>query len=317
MTGPTTGPTTEAGPTTLPAPPTAAFVPTPARPPGTFDGAGPASSVADLAAAAGADRADPAALAWTAAGAGLDALGFVADPFGEIATAGIGWLIEHVGFLREPLDRLAGNPAEIVARATDWHRGATAVTAEAAARARPDLGDWTGAAAGAARDAAGRDAAALSGLAADCAAVADRLLEVGATVGAERALIRDTVASFLWDLARWALASIASAGVLTPLAAAAAIGEAATLAARLAEGLRALLAWLEEVRAGLGALLASLARVTQRYAVSAARVLEPLGGPGDALLGLGRDAVVEAGKEGAKADAVRADWAADPARPPT
>ncbi|GAA4713793.1 hypothetical protein GCM10023215_66020 [Pseudonocardia yuanmonensis] len=298
--------------------PDPAFVPTPAQPPGTFDGAGLASSVADLAAAAaGADRPDPAALAWTAAGAGLDALGFLADPFGEIATAGIGALIEHVGFLREPLDRLAGNPAEIVARATDWHRGATAVAAEAAARARPDLGAWTGPAAGAARAAAGWDAAALAGVATDCASVADRLLEVGATVGAERALIRDTVAAFLWDLARWALASIASAGVLTPLAAASAIGEAATLATRIAERVRALLAWLNEAGAGLGALLASLSQVTRWYAVPAAtRALDPLGGPGDALLGLGRDAVVETGKEGAKADGVRAGWAAGPTRPP-
>ncbi|MFR9803832.1 hypothetical protein ACL02T_16250 [Pseudonocardia sp. RS010] len=289
------------------------FVPTPAQAPGPFDGAGLASSVADVAAAAEADRPDPGALAWTAAGAGLDALGFVADPFGELATAGIGWLIEHVGFLREPLDRLAGNPAEIVARATDWRRGAQAVSAEAAARGRPDLGAWTGSAAGAARAAAARDAAALGGLAADCAAVADRLLEVGATVGAERALVRDTVAGFLWDLARWALASIASAGALTPLAVASAVGEAAALAARIAGNVAALLTWLDEARAALGVLLDPLARLAQRSAVpAAARVLEPLGGPGDALLGFGRDAVVETGKEGAKVDGVRAGWAAAP-----
>ncbi|MCE3556128.1 hypothetical protein LWC33_32390, partial [Pseudonocardia sp. RS11V-5] len=293
--------------------PTPPFVPTAAQEPGTFDGAGLASSVADLADAAGADRADPAALAWTAAGVGLDALGFVADPFGELATAGIGALIEHVGFLREPLDRLAGNPAEIVARATDWHRGAQAVAAEAAARRRPELGGWTGSAADAARAAAARDAAALSALATDCAAVADRLLEAGATIGAERALIRDTVAGFLWDLARWALAAVASAGALTPLAVASAVGEAATLAARIAGGVRALLAWLDEARAGLGALLASLTQTARRYAVPAAgRALEPLGGGGDVLLGLGRDAVVETGKEGAKTDGVRAGWAARP-----
>lgn len=295
---------------------TAPFVPTPAAAPGTFDGAGLASSVADLADAAAADRPDAAALVWTAASAGLDALGFVADPFGELATAGIGWLTEHVGFLREPLDRLAGNPAEVVARATDWHRGARAAAAEAAERGRPDLGGWTGAAADAARAAAARDAEALTGLAAGCAAVADRLLEVGATIGAERALIRDTVAGFLWDLARWAVASIASAGTLTPLAVASAVGEAATLAARIADGIRTLLARLDEARAGLGALLASPSQVTGRFAVpAAARILEPLAGSGDALLGLGRDAVVETGKEGAKADGVRAGWAAELAPP--
>lgn len=294
---------------------TADFVPTPTEPAGTFDGAGLASSVADLAAAVGAARPDPTAVAWTAAGVGLDALGFVTDPFGEVATAGIGWLIEHVGFLREPLDRLAGNPAEVLARATDWHRGARAVAAEAAQRALPDLGGWTGSAAEAARAAAARDAAALTRLAADCAAVADRLLEVGATIGAERALIRDTIAGFLWDLARWALASVASAGALTPLAVASAVGEAATLGVRIAEGVRALLAWLAEARAGLGALLTSLSQVRERFVVpAAARVLEPLGGSGDELVGLGRDAVVETGKEGAKADGVRSAWAVAPSR---
>lgn len=295
---------------------TAPFVPTPAAAPGTFDGAGLVSSVADLTDAAAADRPDPAALAWTAAGAGLDALGFVADPFGELATAGIGWLIEHVGFLREPLDRLAGNPAEVVARATDWHRGARAAAAEAAERGHPDLGGWTGSGSAAARAAAARDAEALADLAAGCASVADRLLEVGARIGAERALIRDTVAGFLWDLARWAVASIASAGTLTPLAVASAVGEAATLAARIAQGIRTLLARLDEARAGLGALLASLSQVTGRFAVpGAARLLEPLGDPGSVLLGLGRDAVVETGKEGAKADGVRAGWAVEAARP--
>ena len=32
-----------------------------------------------------------------------------ADPLGLLADAGLGWLVEHVDFLREPLDWLAGH----------------------------------------------------------------------------------------------------------------------------------------------------------------------------------------------------------------
>ncbi|WP_211304809.1 WXG100 family type VII secretion target [Umezawaea tangerina] len=35
------------------------------------------------------------------------------DPFGTLLGAGIGWLIEHVSFLKEPLDQLMGDPDEI------------------------------------------------------------------------------------------------------------------------------------------------------------------------------------------------------------
>ena len=39
-------------------------------------------------------------LAIDVAGDGMDALGMAMDPLGSLAGAGIGWLIEHIGFLR-------------------------------------------------------------------------------------------------------------------------------------------------------------------------------------------------------------------------
>src|SRR5947209_2066731 len=47
----------------------------------------------------------------------LDALGMAMDPLGALAGAGIGWLIEHVSFLKKPLDWLAGDPEAVTAKA--------------------------------------------------------------------------------------------------------------------------------------------------------------------------------------------------------
>ncbi|TVT31637.1 hypothetical protein FNH05_28180 [Amycolatopsis rhizosphaerae] len=43
----------------------------------------------------------------------LDTIAFVMDPLAKLIAAGLGWLIEHVSFLRWPLDQIAGNPDQI------------------------------------------------------------------------------------------------------------------------------------------------------------------------------------------------------------
>ena len=59
-----------------------------------------------------ADAADKAALG-AAIGLGVvasavDTVKFVLNPLGSLISAGLGWLIKHVSFLREPLDMLMG-----------------------------------------------------------------------------------------------------------------------------------------------------------------------------------------------------------------
>ncbi|MDS0149558.1 hypothetical protein, partial [Amycolatopsis sp. CM201R] len=46
---------------------------------------------------------DWASVALGAVGTALDALSMAMDPFGAILAAGVGWLIEHVGPLKEAL----------------------------------------------------------------------------------------------------------------------------------------------------------------------------------------------------------------------
>ncbi len=131
------------------------------RPPSTWEGAGVVSSYADLSDALTADRVDPLQVAFAAAGAGIDTLGVVVNPLDSLFAAGIGWLIEHVDFLSDPLDALAGDPAAVLEQARAWQAmsaelGATAIGYRHAAATvaagwngadppTPTQGPWTGA----------------------------------------------------------------------------------------------------------------------------------------------------------------------------
>ena len=301
----------------VPSPPTAAsdtaragFVPAAEAPTGEWDGAGVFSSASDLHEAWSADP-DPLALTSSAVGFGLDALRFLADPFGEGAQAGVGWLLEHVGFLRELLDDLAGDPAQIVARSTDWRTGAATLRAEAAAvaRATPGPGVWSGAAGDAARAGTAGQAVALDALAVNCGEVADLLVRTGAMIGVERSLVRDAIAEFVVWLIRW-LAATLVATLLTAGAAMAAmvpatVIEATSLAARLLDRLVQVADLTRELARRAGDIAADIERFTEQWGVPAARrVLEPFTSAGvNRATHLGLDAVVESGKETAKAAA--------------
>ncbi|MDQ7809690.1 hypothetical protein Q5425_38705 [Amycolatopsis sp. A133] len=54
--------------------------------------------------------------------AALDTVAFVMDPLSKLIAAGLGWLIEHVSFLKWPLDQVAGNPSEVTKLANELHK---------------------------------------------------------------------------------------------------------------------------------------------------------------------------------------------------
>jgi hypothetical protein len=72
--------------------------------------AGPVGSITSAAESEGEQVVD---VALSAAGVVTDTVGYAIDPLGAVLTAGVGWLLEHVSFLHEPLDALLGNPDEI------------------------------------------------------------------------------------------------------------------------------------------------------------------------------------------------------------
>lgn len=190
---------------TGPAPSVDSLIAEPSVTVGALDGAGAVAGWADLNNAWAAPHPDPLQIAFATAGAGLASLDLVMDPVGELATAGIGWLIEHVAFLREPLDALAGDPAQITGQAQTWHNVAgelTAVAGRYRSAAAEAAAGWEGAGSEA-------YAAVVVGYTArleDAADKAEQLSSVillsGAGVGTVRSLIRDWISDLIWDFVR-------------------------------------------------------------------------------------------------------------------
>jgi hypothetical protein len=189
-----------------------------AQPLDNLEGAGVASSWADLNAAVSAEHVDPVQVAYTAAGAGLDTLGLIDDPLDDLLAAGVGWIIEHVWFLHEPLDALAGDPTQITAQARTWHNvgGRLVAVAQDHRRAAAALGTWEGPAGDGYRGAADRFAGALEQAGRDAAQLADLILTTGAPVGTVRALVRDWIADWVGgairDVVVYGVAALLTAG---------------------------------------------------------------------------------------------------------
>lgn len=76
----------------------------------------------------------------------LDLLAFVANPLKEFMMAGVGYVIEHVSFLREPLEWVAGDPNEIMALQQTWSNISANLSDAASAMADhiSEVDDWRG-----------------------------------------------------------------------------------------------------------------------------------------------------------------------------
>jgi methyl-accepting chemotaxis protein len=144
----------------------------------------------------------------------LDLLGAAMDPLGTLAGAGVGWLIEHISFLKDGLDKLAGKPEAVTAKAVTWTNIAKQLTdtaeeyerqAKTVGRSFSDCGS---------AEAYQRTAESYVGVlrgAASHAEDASTAMNVGAAlVGTERGLIRDLISSFVGELIVKALAALAA-----------------------------------------------------------------------------------------------------------
>jgi hypothetical protein len=137
------------------------------------------------------------ALVGNGAVVGLSALGAIMDPFQTIFAAGVGWLMEHVDCLREPLDWLAGDPKEIEGHAATW-RNLQKRTYEATGffvgQVKSTTSHWASESATAYREKAVQmaDGALALGEVAD--AMAEATLIAGSIVGVVRNTVRDLIA---------------------------------------------------------------------------------------------------------------------------
>lgn len=129
--------------------------------------------------------------------AGLSALGAIMDPFQAIFAAGVGWLMEHVDCLREPLDWLAGDPKEIEGHAATWQnlqRRTYDATDYFVGQVRATTSQWGSEAATAYRERAVQMAEGSLALGEVAGAMAEATLIAGSIVGVVRNTVRDLIA---------------------------------------------------------------------------------------------------------------------------
>ncbi len=236
------------------------------------EGAGVLSSWADLGAAMPTDRPwDAGEIGFAASAAALDSLGTVMDPLGELGAAGVGWVIEHVEFLHEPLDWLAGDPAQITAQAHTWHNMSRELgrIAQDHQQNVHGLTGWDGAAMEAYREAAGRYTHCVGSVSEHAETVSQTVSGTGATVGAVRAMIRDEIAELVWDLAVKAIAMAAAAAPTAGASVAAFLTSAVARAAQTAaeNGIR-----VAELLDRLAAATDRLSDLVRRFGVMAETV---------------------------------------------
>jgi hypothetical protein len=182
-------------------------------------------------------------------GAALDTLRFVFNPLATLISAGLGWLIEHVSFLRAPLDALAGNPDAIHAMAEQLHEVAESLRTAAkdnTSALQADVANWSGTAADAVRAKMAEHTQALddAGSAVDAAGYV--LHTNMAVISAARGLFRDLITSVLGDIIATMLIALAAAvwtfGASIAAGIATSVGFAAATAAEMATKLGQLLA---------------------------------------------------------------------------
>ncbi|WP_033290515.1 hypothetical protein [Amycolatopsis jejuensis] len=144
---------------------------------------------------------------------GLDLLGAAMDPLGTLASAGVGWLIEHISFLKEGLDQLAGNPEAVTAKAVTWSNISKQLSEsadqyeQAAGKVAPHFQGQGGQAYQAT---AKSYAETLRGAAGHASSASTGMNVAAALVGTERGLIRDMISSFVGELIIKGLAALAS-----------------------------------------------------------------------------------------------------------
>jgi uncharacterized protein YukE len=150
--------------------------------------------------------------------AGLSATGVVvdtvggADPFGAVANAGVGSLLEHVSFLREPLDALLSDPHEINTN-VDALRQAAAEMRQLAQEHREDLrtvAGWQGQAGDTYASSLGQMAEELESLGTTLDGTAAVVGISGMLVTTLRGTVFDIISSLVTELVRHALIAAAS-----------------------------------------------------------------------------------------------------------
>lgn len=202
----------------------------------------------------------------------LDGLGMVMDPLGALATAGIGWLIEHVSFLREPLDWLAGNGDKIKAAVATWNQVATdlhGIGEQQDKAVKSELPCWEpGTTAEKFRQSQGDFAKEIEAVSGSCFFVASEIAKAGTITAAVRGMIRDLIALFIWEVIRNAVIALASSWVSLGSSVAAfaawAVGRGAVVLGKITQQMAKLVKLVMRIMGRLKGLFSQLGDVLKR-----------------------------------------------------
>ncbi|MCE7002420.1 PPE domain-containing protein [Kibdelosporangium philippinense] len=203
-----------------------------------FEGTGGVESVANLVKDIGNDS-NWQELTIDGAMVGLDALSMVMNPLGELVKAGVGWLMEHLDFIREPLEVLTGDPGQINAIAETWQNiGKRLVDATNEYQTAMTLTQgWQGDAATKYRALAQSYIDSLGHIAKQAEDAASGVKIAGVVVATTRAIIFDMIATFISNVITRALLALASSwftfGASVGAFIASVIADAVQLAAKL------------------------------------------------------------------------------------
>ncbi|WP_329789319.1 hypothetical protein V1227_34025 [Lentzea sp. DG1S-22] len=242
--------------------------------PENFAGAGVFESLAQTVDSMGRlGEGDVTELGLNAAALGLDALGVFMDPVGALATAGIGWLIEHLSFLREPLDLLAGNGDKIKAAVGTWNQVSMAlaqIAQEQRTAVQNQVGSWQETAASRFRSSQGQLAEEIAAVSKSCAVVGEQIATAGTITAAVRGMLRDLVAMFVYEVIRNAVIALASSWVSLGSSIAAfsawAVGRGAVVLGKITQQIAKLMKVVTRIAGRLKDLFAKLGDVLARLA---------------------------------------------------
>jgi uncharacterized protein YukE len=126
----------------------------------------------------------------------LDVIGISSDPLGAISSAGFGWAVSHISFLRQPFDVLLGNPESIKSNAATWTSAGTQLATTAQQYRDKSVSEttaWTGASANGYRAVSATHADGIEGFAQASQGLSAAITGAGQVVAEVRKLVMDLI----------------------------------------------------------------------------------------------------------------------------
>lgn len=211
--------------------------------------------------------------------AGLDLLSFALNPFKEFIMAGVGWIIEHVDWLREPLETLTGDPAAITAISQTWSN-----ISQAFDNAGADMGglveqlaDWQGEAADAYRSTSTAFSEMLSGTASAAQMVSNCYAAIGVVVATVKAIVLELICEFVSRVIIILLGALASAAMTFGGSIGIGIGIAMTIESAISTSAK-IGAKVSKLIAKVGELLGKVGNARNIFGKFSAKVFEAVEG---------------------------------------